>query len=43
MMPHLDLMRKLKKLGHANFTEKFGMIICYTEIYIGSGFVAAGG
>jgi hypothetical protein len=43
MMPHLDLMRKLKKLGYANFTEKFGMIICYTEIYIGSGFVAACG
>lgn len=33
MAPHISELRKLRDEGKIDFTEKFGMIILYTEIY----------
>jgi len=33
MLPKLDLLRKLKEDGKVDFKERFGIVICYTEVY----------
>lgn len=34
MMPYLDRMKALRKAGLIDFTEKFGMVLCRTEIHL---------
>jgi hypothetical protein len=36
MKIHTDKLYELKEKGHIEFEEKFGMIIWYTDIYVGS-------
>tara|TARA_B100001057_G_scaffold500644_1_gene616836 strand:+ start:658 stop:1371 length:714 start_codon:yes stop_codon:yes gene_type:complete len=33
MLPKLDFLRKLKDEKKINFKERFGIVICYTEVY----------
>ena len=33
MLPKLDFLRKLKEEKKVDFKERFGIIICYTEVY----------
>jgi precorrin-6B methylase 2 len=34
MLPRLELLRRLKTQGYCDFTENFGMVICYTEVFL---------
>ena len=33
MMNKIDLLRKLKEQNKVDFKERFGVVICYTEVY----------
>ena len=33
MMNKIDLMKKLKEENKVDFKERFGIVICYTEVY----------
>lgn len=33
MLNNIDLLRNLKKLNKIDFKERFGVVICYTEVY----------
>ena len=33
MLTKIDLLRKLKDDGKVDFKERFGIVICYTEVY----------
>ncbi|MFA5974929.1 MAG: methyltransferase [Elusimicrobiota bacterium] len=37
MHEHLDLLKRLREEGVVTFEEKFGMTICFTDIYVASG------
>ena len=33
MLKNIDLLRKLKKENKIDYKERFGIVICYTEVY----------
>ena len=33
MLKHIDFLKKLKKDNKVDFKERFGMVICYTDVY----------
>ena len=36
LIPHMDFLEALSKKGVIKFEKKFGMVICYTEVYCAS-------
>lgn len=37
MYKYMDELKSLKDKGYINYEEKFGMVVCYTEVYVAHG------